>query len=228
MSITITNSVSGTPAFQINAFAGGTITFSNLNGGVNFPAGTVVVFLEVDQPITPVSPLIGGNTANAIVAPAGNPAATLTMYYADVSAGTADNFTFTNGSDYNIISCIAWQLVGAATGGPSSNVSDVYPGGGSNPQTFPAITNPSGGVILVGGFTKLTGGATPVWTNCTASAGDMTTSDATTAQIMGAHSINSGSVTITNNTSGVGFAFGGIAAAWAPFVADILQPQIWM
>jgi hypothetical protein len=47
-------------AVQVHAFGSGTVTFSNLNGGVNFPSGaTVYVGVGLDQsPTTLTSPQI--------------------------------------------------------------------------------------------------------------------------------------------------------------------------
>jgi hypothetical protein len=53
-----------------NGFAPGTITFSGLNGGTNYPSGAVVtVFVFQDQAsIALASPQIGGNTASLVPA----------------------------------------------------------------------------------------------------------------------------------------------------------------
>ena len=215
MSITVTNSVSGTPAAVSNGFAGGTVTFSNLNGGTNFSSGTtVVVMVNFDDSGPPGSPKIGGQTPTGSIDCSGAAARTATMFYLDVTSSIADTFAC-SGSGYDKMAVIAWVLSGAATGGPSSSVTITYPSAG-NPQTFPSITNPSGGVIIAGGAMGISGGQTPAWTNCTSATGDMTTSYTTTLQVMGAHSTNSGATTITNNTTGAPFGFGGIAAAWAP------------
>ena len=218
MPITVTPSTSGTPAAQNNGFAAGTITFSNLNGGTNFPACKVVVGLfSTGATTVPTSPLIGGVTANAIFAGSGTSTPGLSFYYADVSAGTTDNFTFTNGSAYSGLACIAWQLSGAATGAPNAFVQDVYPGAGNNPQTLPAITINSGDVAIVWGATGITGGVTPTWTNTTNNAGgDQITSSATAYEIMGAHSTTVGSTVITCTGTGFAFGWGGAAATWSP------------
>jgi hypothetical protein len=186
------------------AFAGGSQSFTGLNGGVNFPAGAVVIVGVGTNTAstTLITPAIGGNAAT-IVTGSQDTNANCTFYQATMSASSPDTFTFNNpfsiavmgvGAGYfqNLVSSTR-DAVGVSNFGVSTTTVSL--------STSPSVSSGGFGVIFT--FYSEASNAPPtsyIWTNTTLSAGDEF------ARI------------VTPNSS-VGFAHTTSAGAWSPTAA---------
>jgi hypothetical protein len=126
-----------------NAFTGGTVTISNLNGGSTFGAGKVVVGFGCNDATDPTSPQIGGVALTKVIEDASSK---VQLWYADVSAGTGDSFTFTNGAAFGDIAACCWFLAGAATGNAGSTNTQAF-GGNNDPQGVAILVPANGGAV---------------------------------------------------------------------------------
>lgn len=209
----------GSPAFTAgasipciaNGFAGGTITFTGLNGGVNFPANSAVyVVIGQNQNGTAlVSPQIGGSAATLIT---GSQDSSLRcqMYYLAVGGSSVpDTFSFTNGNGIDragLASCYVTNVTAA----PSASSNETF-GANTDPQTpSAAITVPATGFGIAGFFAAnvgLTGTNAVTWTNTTVAGGDVNNGPTNAAQVGLAHTATPGSWTPTVSGNTIAFAF---------------------
>jgi hypothetical protein len=192
-SATFTPGANVTP--KNNGFAAGTVSFTGLNGGTNYPSGAVVLVgvVQDQSALTLTSPQIGGNAAS-IVSGAQDSSTHCTLYQATMPSSSSDTFSFTNGAAVNVIGAVAGYFTNLTSSTPTATGNETF-ANQPDPQFLSAsITVPSSGfgVAFVGTF-----GATPptavTWTNTTASAGDTFAALATKAAISLSHTTTAGS-----------------------------------
>jgi len=197
-------------AIKANGFTPGTVTFTGLNGGTNYPNGAVVLVgvIQDQNAATLTSPQIGGN-ASSIVTGSQDSSTKCTLYQATMSGSSADTFSFTNGAAIN--------NVGAAAGYFTNLVSSTRDAAGN--ETFGnqadnqwLSAHPTGITVNSSGFgvaivAKISGGAQPTavtWTNTTSGSGDTFANLATQMTLSLAHTATAGgwdpqAAGVTNN-----------------------------
>jgi hypothetical protein len=148
-------------------FGTGTFSFTGLNGGVNFPAGSVVVVNFANfGGAAPTSPTIGGQSATQI---ANDTARPLFVAYSIKVGGSsvADTFGFTIAAGYGgDTTCFAYYLTGASSPTPSSTLAGVA--GGSDPQIVtgqPIVVPANGCGLTMFGCANPTASTTTLWGN---------------------------------------------------------------
>lgn len=200
---TFTPGVSVVP--KANGFSAGTITFSNLNNGVNYPAGAVVVLgIFIDQVMTlPASPLLGGVTPT-VVTGSQNTSQQTFLYQATMVSSSPDTFTFTNGAAMNRVGVAAGYFTNLVSSTATTAGNELFANQPDPQFLSSAITVPSGGfgVAFVGCI-----GATPptamTWTNTTSSSGDIFASLAGQMAVGLSHTATAGSWMGGAGTGGV-------------------------
>jgi hypothetical protein len=216
VSVTPTSS-NNTPAIQTPAFAGGTLTFTGLNGGTQFPANvTIAVGILAD--VAPGTIQIGGNTMSLIGSEAAG-GGTIYLYYYDTSALVTDALTSSTAANGGVCGVEAWYLSGVATGGPTNVETFESPNFSTTLEV--GLLVPSGGAYVAAlagegmGFAP----ATPTWVGATSTSGDFASSLTSPSNILlaGAHGVTGGSITIGSSSphlEGTNAAL--IGAAWSP------------
>ena len=160
--VTVTVPSGGAPAYQDPAFGGGDITYTNVNGGSNFPTGVKVVvsIAQASSNITGV--LVGGNAATKIGG-VNDGTSTLDMYFYDCGSGVSDTVVIQGAGGGSHIGTNIEYLTGAATGAPSNTANYTTTGGSDD--CVSNLTVPSGG-IGIGAAALINGGAAgnpPTW-----------------------------------------------------------------
>lgn len=210
-------------ATKVNGFAGGTITFTGLNGGVDFPIGAVVVVgLYTDQSGPATTPQIGGQAAT-LVTGSMNGSSKNAMYYVSLAAAAPDTFSVANGNFFDNIGVVSAYML-AVTATPADGNTESF-GANDNPQVLDApVVVPTGGfgIVVVGG--SIPDAITPpdalTWTNCASAGGDVTSILAAGpfCQLGLAHTTTAGSwnPTVSDAQGFYPFAAGMSAGAWGP------------
>jgi hypothetical protein len=137
-----------------NNFVPGTIEFTGLNGGVNFPNGAVVyVGFGSDQASTaPASPLVGstggvGGQTPTLVTGASESSGHCYVYRVTISGSQPDTFSFTNGAGINDVG-VASAYFTNITAAPTGTGNETYPGG-PDPQ-LPSVLSPTATIPATG------------------------------------------------------------------------------
>lgn len=195
-----------------NGFSAGTKTITNLNGGVNFPAGAkVYAFVGQNQGATIIgSPVLGG-VAATLVTGSQDSSTKCQFYFSTMAGAAADTFTF-DGNTIDQITVVAAYMTNV-TAAPTDSKNLTF-GSSSQPVTPSAATTvPSTGFGVAGVYGSsallVNGTNTPTWTNTTAGAGDINVNPASGSQQQAllAHTATSGSWAPTASTSPVGLSF---------------------
>jgi hypothetical protein len=205
----------GQPAYQNPAFAGGDITYTNVNGGANFPTGAKVVICAAQASSNFTGCKVGGNSTPSQVAEMNDGTSSLIMYYYDCGAGVGDTVVLVGAAGGGAIGANIVYLTGAAAGAPASNANYTTTGGSDDcvvPLTVPAgsFGVAAAAVINAGGI-----GNPPTWV--TGSTRDAT-SNLNSSPFQ---EISVGHITATGNAGVVGgnpYFFGNgraIGAVWA-------------
>jgi hypothetical protein len=153
--------VTGSASTYLNGYAGSR-SFANMNGGVSYPAGSVVVVFAVGSDGAAfTSPQMGAVNLNVLASAtdATNVVASSQVFYASLPAGATDTFTFSNQGCCNKFGVYAVYFTGVnvatLTGAYQSNVA-----GKGDPQSadIPAsLTIPTGGFgVIVQGTQNIT------------------------------------------------------------------------
>lgn len=196
---TFTNGANVTPFH--NNFAAGTVTLSNLNGGVNYPSGAVVVVgVWQDNNATSLGTVtIGGNTASQVTQ---DTSTKCQLFQATMASSSVDQFAFTGGAAVNNVGVAGAYFTNLASSTKDAVANETYgggsaPNGGNDPQNFNTGTNPS--VTATGfGFAFVGiqfGAALPTalsWTNTTSGSGDTFSSLASQAAVGSSHTATAG------------------------------------
>lgn len=226
------NYCSGSPTLQSYGGANGaTLTFANVNGGVNIPANTTfVLYLGNGDGISDPSPItIGGVTLTKLFSDFGGYGhISEGMYYADIGgASVTDTLVLhVTASTINYIGIECWYLTGAATGGPSATGSFASGIGGAGPTVTLSI--PTNGVAVAGFYTFAgTVPLSPAATFSGSTAQDGSTASGGVCQVWAAHSTTTGSTTITGTSSSASWQYNSSngAAAWAAVSSPLLMPK---
>lgn len=172
--------VIGNTSFVANGNSAGTVTLTNLNGGVNWPSGAkVYLLLFLPDGTAPPTPLLGGQTPTLITgASDSNATPEFFWYFATMPSAQADTFSFTGGVNYNKVGAAAVYMTGVTATPTASSSSPGGFGCCSDPPPQPvaaAITVPAtgfgiGGLAAGCGFGGIT---TQTWTGVVTAAGDL-------------------------------------------------------
>lgn len=220
--------VSGAAIITSFGYAGGG-TFNNLNGGVNFPDGALVVVgissLDGAADILD-TPKIGGVDATIVPGTLDATGDTSALYQAVMSGSSPDTFTFNQFLD--VVGISACYMTGMNPTVSAAAKSDY--GVGSDPESAGAITVPAGGFGVAFGSAinsvTLLVPNTVTWANTTSGSGDNHAQDTTHGvEISLAHTATAGSWTPT--VSGNIIPWSAISsvgiAAWAPIASGALR-----
>jgi hypothetical protein len=214
-------------AIKNNAFAAGTVTFTGLNGGVNFPSGAIVVvgFGNYQSGVTLTSPQIGGQAAT-IVAGTQDANKRQQLFIATMPASSPDTFSFTNGNAVDVVGVASGYFDSLSSATPNATGIETF-GANSDPQHLAAaITVPSNGFGVVFCFTA-NGAANNAptamtWANATQ---DTFAAYGTgpSAAVGLAHTSTAGSwnPTATGVTHSMNFVAGMAAATWTAAAAAV-------
>jgi hypothetical protein len=175
-----------------------------------------IAFLN-DGNVDPAGFIVGASTTLTKAAAESN--SLVELWYANVSAGTADTVTFTNGAAYSVYGAAAAYATGLSAT-VSSPQTEIY-GANGDPQTLSsAVTVSSGqfGVVVMGTINGTLAANTPTWSNVVTSAGDVNAFLSTKGRISMAYTTTAGSwnPTVSGSGSGYSFAAGMAAAAFGP------------
>lgn len=230
---------SANPGVIFNNFGASTaLTYTNINGGTAFPAGsTVVLFLgNSGQTVTdPTLITIGGTTLTKAYGDFTGTGSLVELWYADLSGSTIDTLVVTIAPfTWYYIDLVVGYLTGVATGGPSTGAQQQF--GSQNSPINVTETIPVGGigVFSVASYLQGTppGQQTITWTNVTGDTpNSYYASNGTTdwAEISTARTVTSGSVTANAANPNLAFGSGMVCGAWnAGSGGDILISQVWM
>lgn len=210
-----------TPGASVNptniGFATATPTVTGLNGGVNYPAGALVVvgFIQDQGSITFTSPSIGGNAATQLTGAAAA-GGQCTMYQAVMASSSPDTFTVTASNNLNIAGAAGAYFQNlASTTADTTAKQDIS--GNADPQhvsTTPVVTATGFGFSIVGELGTGTVASPPTalsWGSTTSGTGD-TYGSATFGTfpyaIGSAHTATAGNW--TPNTGAGGFGVSGV------------------
>jgi hypothetical protein len=216
--------VVGTSAIQNNHFSSGTITFNNMNGGVNYPAGALVV-IGINQnqggAVQP-APLIGGNAMSVVTGTASGTTTALFQYQVGGSA-IGDTLTIPSALVYATVSVAGCYMTGmnsAVSAAANGQAAAVQPIRLASPISVPA--SGFGVAFFSAGNVALTDGTNTVtWTDCDNSGGDTNTYPAGGLQAQcGANHKTGADASWDPRVSGntIPFNFFGrmVAASWGP------------
>lgn len=168
----------GNFSFVSNGNSPGTVTVTNLNGGVNWPSGArVYMLLFLPDTVAPPTPLLGGQTPTLIAGASDSLASpSFFWYFATMPSAQADTFSFTNGGAYNKVAAAAVYMTGVtATPTASSASAGGYGCCSGTQQPAASITVPATGFGIAGlavgcGFGGIT---TQTWTSVVTAGGDL-------------------------------------------------------
>lgn len=204
-----------------NNFSAGTVTFTGLNGAVNYPANAlVIVGVYQDEDATPLTGVLIGGAAATLVSGSQDSSTRSSLYQAVMAGSSADTFSCTNGNTLRRIAVAGCYLTGESS--TVSAASNLTSNSGTDPeQAAAAITVPLNGfgiAFLGAANATLTGANTVTWAGCVNAAGDVNAGPTVTTQISLAHTATAGSwrPTISGNTVPFSFISAMSVAAWGP------------
>ncbi len=199
-------------AVQNPDFSGSSSTFTDVNGGTDFSAGTTVcVAVSLYGSSAPTSVTLGGlsmTVTSAVAVYSGGDQ--VALYYVDLSENATDTVvvSYADGNAYYVAVC-AWALSGVASGGPSAYaINDSL---GNNPISV-TLALPSGGAIIAAAQATSETETAPTWTEMSSSSGDFNEYTSGQLQLSGAHSVSASNPSVSQ----VGFNSVLAAAAWTP------------
>lgn len=189
-------------AIQNNG-GGGSATFAGLNGGVNFPAGAVVVVATGNDQSTVANlapPVIGGVTLTEIIGARDNGTTSRCQMFRGVMTGSStDTATISNGGSYAHIGVVSGYFQNLISSTEVASSFELY-GNQNDPQFATAAINvPSSasfGIAALWGFNTglLTSANTPAWgtggaSNITSVTGDVNSGPLFGGQMLIAHTV---------------------------------------
>jgi len=206
-------------------------TFTNMNGGVQFPANTTIIILAAYQGGSIPSPAatIGGTTLKqgVIANHSSGSLGCITIFYLDTSITVTDTLVLSGTGSIQYTGAYAYYMTGNASGGPvSTNTNIALPAS----PTQATITIASGDVTFCGAVALAVATYTPAWTNCQNSTSDSVSSITSHIQINANRSSTTGSPT-TIGVNGGTFATLLALADWqvsASAATETMMPMISM
>jgi hypothetical protein len=159
-------------AYDINHGYSGAVTRTNMNGGVAYPAGLVIIGLVWSDGAAPGTVAIGGNAMTQVVA---DTAPGCAIYQYVSAGGVTDTLTISGGAGANLWACAGCYITGYSSSTASDTeamTTDVQ----NDPQDFSGGTPPtipaSGiGIAIAGTVNGAVSPSTISWTNATSQVG---------------------------------------------------------
>lgn len=237
----ITWTPGATVAWQNITFGGNTGTFTNLNGGVNFPAGSFacVSIAGRRNDIAPYASVTIGGVSAAVVVTDQASTYFLSIWCASLAGSTTDSVTVTgNGNFWSFTGVAAGYFTGSATTATATGFGQLTDAlsstqsiqvGGTGALT--TITNPASGYGIAAMYGRpgvaATSCAAVTWgtggsSNITSAGGDVNACSITNPDwISLAHTTTAGSWGPTETSSPANASDGGmVAATFAPASAN--------
>jgi hypothetical protein len=139
--------VTGKYAAYLNGYVGSR-SFTGMNGGTNYPSGSVVVVFAIATDATAfTSPQMGGVSLTPL-ASATNVGQAVQVFYADLPSGAVDTFTFLNQGCCSAFGAYAIYFTGVR----SATLAGAYQSAWSSKADPQLANTPSSLTVPTGGF----------------------------------------------------------------------------